>query len=45
MKFADGKLIEIFYDVAFTLDKVEYHAVSTITFSDYGTVVVDTPEQ
>ena len=45
MKFADGKLIEIFYDVTFTRDKVEYHAVSTITFSDYGTVVVYTPEQ
>ena len=42
--FKDGKLAEIKYDVIFTELNIEYHAVSTMMFLDYGTVVIEPAE-
>lgn len=41
LKFADGKLVEIKYSVDFTKENINYTATSTVTLSDYGTVVIN----
>lgn len=41
LKFADGKLVEIKYTVSFTQGGIAFSATSTITLSDYGTVVLN----
>lgn len=41
--FAGGKLTEIQYTVSFTQNEIEMTATSTVTLSDYGTVVLTPP--
>ena len=41
LKFAEGKLVECYYSISFTAEDMDCTATNTITFSDYGTVVLN----
>lgn len=41
LTFANGKLVEIKYTASFTQQGVSFNVTSTVTISDYGTVVLD----
>lgn len=43
--FADGKLVEIKYSISYTQEGYNWTADSTVTISDYGTVVLTPPAQ
>ena len=43
LTFANGKLIQITYNVSFTQSDIAFTATSTVTLSDYGTTVVNPP--
>ena len=43
LTFANEKLVEIKYTVSFTQNNISFSATSTITLSDYGTVVLKPP--
>lgn len=45
LTFVDGKLAEIKYTISFTQDGIDLAATSTVTISDYGTVVLTPPAQ
>ena len=40
LTFSDGRLVEAKYSITFTQNGIEFEATSTITISDYGTVVL-----
>lgn len=40
LTFADGKLVEIKYSISLTQDNMNFTVNSTVTLSDYGTVVL-----
>ena len=41
LTFANGKLVEIKYSISFTQNNISFSATSTVTISDYGTVVLN----
>lgn len=41
LTFADGKLVEIKYTISFTQEGIDITATSTVSLSDYGTVVLN----
>ena len=41
LTFANGKLVEIKYTASFTQQGISFNVTSTVTISDYGTVVLD----
>ena len=45
LTFAEGKLVEIKYTVSFAEENIMMTATSTVTLSDYGTVVLTPPAQ
>ena len=41
LTFANGKLVEIKYSISFKQNNIDFSATSTVTLSDYGTVVLN----